>query len=172
MESWIPLALPGAIAYASSMMGSREKGEDIVQDCLCRLLARASHYDLENDGRKLLFQAITNACINHHKRDRKLLSLDDLSTADGRALGIEDASSSTPLELVVAKELETAIAAGLEKLPVAQRSALELSSFGYRATEIGEMLEITAEHARVLIWRARKAMMAFLQVHFQEEREP
>lgn len=169
MESWITHALPGAVAYASSLMGSRERGEDVVQDCLCRLLEAGPKYDLPNDGRKLLFRAITNACINHHQRDRVHLSLDELKGGDGRGVSLADSASPTPIDLVVADELRGAIMSGLQKLPFRQRSALELSSFGYRAAEIAEMLEVSAEHVRVLLSRARSAMMAFLERHFQEE---
>ena len=79
---------------------------------------------------------------------------------------MEDATASAPLELVLAEELRLAIAEGLKSLPIRQRSALELSSLGYRSDEIAEMLEVQADHVRVLLFRARKGMAAFLNARF------
>lgn len=167
MESWITLALPGAVAYAASLLGNRGQGEDVVQDCLCRLLAGGARYDLAQDGRKLLFKSITNACLNHKSRSRESLSLDELGRSDTSASWeIEDETALEPPELVIAEEVRFAITEGLQTLPIRQRSVLELSSFGYRSVEIAEMLAIPPEHVRVILMRARKAMLAFLNARF------
>ena len=167
MESWITLALPGAVAYAASLLGNRGQGEDIVQDCLCRLLSSGARYDLATDGRKLLFKSITNACLNHKSRKHDSFSLDDLGRPDDSGpWEIKDQSALEPPDLVIAEEVRFAITAGLQTLPIRQRSVLELSSFGYRSVEIAEMLEIPPEHVRVLLMRARTAMLTFLNARF------
>jgi RNA polymerase sigma-70 factor (ECF subfamily) len=148
-------------------LGDHAQGEDIVQDCVCRLLARAAHYDLPRDGRKLLFRAITNACINARSRDRKAVSLDEY----GRHLGdgtweVEDTAAVPPPVVVATQELRAAIAEGLQELPLPFRSALELSSLGYRPEEIAEMLDVQPDYARVILFRARKAMANFLNARF------
>ena len=167
LDSWLTSALPGAVAYASSLLGDHAQGEDIVQDCVCRLLLRAAHYDLPRDGRKLLFRAITNACVNTRSRARNAVSLDDY----GRHLGdgtweVEDTTAAPPPLIVVAEELRAAIADGLKELPLPFRSALELSSLGYRPDEIAEMLDVQPDYARVILFRARKAMANFLNARF------
>lgn len=148
-------------------MGDAGSGEEIVQDCVCRLLAHAARYDLSRDGRKLLFRSITNACINQQSRERKNLSLDDVGRLpSGGAWEMEDTAASLPVDLVIAEELRLAIHEGLQTLPIRQRSALELSSLGYGSNEIAEMLEVQVDHVRVLLYRARKTMAAFLNVRF------
>jgi len=167
LENWITLALPGAIAYAASLLGDAGQGEDIVQDCICRLLGHAARYDLPRDGRKLLFRSITNACINRHNREPTTFSLDEEGRPPGGgAWELEDAAANTPVDLIIAEEMRLAITAGLQTLPIRQRSALELSSFGYRTEEIAEMLDVQADHVRVLLFRARKTMAAFLNARF------
>lgn len=167
MESWVSHALPGAVAYASSLLGDRTSGEEVVQDCVCRLLAHAARYDLPRDGRKLLFRSITNACINRRTRARKTLSLDSAPRDEQTgAWNLVDRAADSPPALAMAAELSAAIAEGLSKLPLRQRSALELSSMGYRADEIAEMLGVAPPHVRVLLFRARKAMAGLLNARF------
>ncbi|MBI3837844.1 MAG: RNA polymerase sigma factor [Planctomycetia bacterium] len=167
LKTWITLVLPGAIAYASSLVGDRAHGEDIVQDCVCRLLGHAARYDLPRDGRKLLFRAITNACINCRTRNRKMLSLDQHGRSpDGGAWEVEDVAASAPPVMAMAEELRSAIADGLQTLPMRHRSALELSSLGYRSDEIAEMLTVQPDNVRVILFRARKAMATFLNARF------
>lgn len=167
LGGWIGHALPDAVAYATSLMGDRGQGEDIVQDCICRLLAHAARYDLARDGRKLLFRSITNACINHHTRERRNVSLDDVGRlGDGGGWGVEDTSAVTPPAAAMAGELRSAIGQGLNELPLRQRSALELSSFGYRSEEIAEMLGVAPDNVRVLLFRARRAMAIYLNARF------
>jgi len=167
LDSWITLALPAAVAYASSLLGDRGEGEDIVQDCVCRLLVHAARYDLPRDGRKLLFRSITNACLNRRTRDRKLLSLDEQGRhSAGGTWEMEDAATSPPPALAMAEELRAAIGSGLQTLPVTQRSALELSSLGYRSEEVAEMLDVQHDYVRVLLFRARRTLAVYLSERF------
>ena len=62
--------LPRALAFATSLLRDRALAEDVVHDCYVRLLQKADTYDLPRDGTKLLFKAITNACIDRNYRDR------------------------------------------------------------------------------------------------------
>lgn len=163
MESWITQALPGAVAYAASLLGDREQANDVVQECVCRLLAHAARYDLPRDGRRLLFRSITNACINAANRDKNVLSLDDAgrATMDSQ-WELEDATAVDPALHAIADETHALIHAGLAALPIRQRSAMELWSLGYSADEIAEMLALTAGNVRVLIHRARAALARLL----------
>ena len=52
-----------------SLIRDHAAAEDVAHDCYCRLLRRADIYDLPRDGTKLLYRAITNACINRFQRD-------------------------------------------------------------------------------------------------------
>jgi len=137
------------------------------------LLLRAAHYDLPRDGRKLLFRAITNACINARSREQKAISLDEY----GRHLGdgaweVEDAAAAPPPVIAAAEEMRLAITEGLKELPLPHRSALELSSLGYRPEEIADMLDLKPDYARVILFRARKAMAEFLSARFPGQAKP
>jgi RNA polymerase sigma factor (sigma-70 family) len=158
-EAWVLATLPRALAFANSLLRDRARSEDVVHDCYVRLLQKADTYDLPADGTKLLYKAITNACIDINYRDRRLLSLEVATAAesDGPA-SLPEPKSSDPFELASHRELEEAVACELARLTAAQRGALELRSLGYSLAEIGEALAISSTNAGVLVHRARKLL--------------
>src|SRR5689334_3285633 len=89
LEGWARQVLPRAVAYARSLLRDPGGAEDVVQECLYRLLRRTDRYDLLRDGVKLLFRAISNLCINTHSRQRALASLDRVGAED-EPLPVED----------------------------------------------------------------------------------
>lgn len=148
--------LPRALAYANSLLTNRSLAEDIVHDCYVRLLEKSDSYNLLRDGTKLLYKAITHACIDKNYRDRRLLSLD--LECDGDSEGrrpVADHRAPDPYDAAVGRELEDAVTAELSRLTVAQRSAIQLKSLGYSLDEIAEAIGTSPGHAGVLVHRAR-----------------
>jgi RNA polymerase sigma-70 factor (ECF subfamily) len=159
LDAWVLATAPRAVAYARSLLRDPDRAEDVVQDCYCRLLAKAGVYDLPRDGLKLLLRAVTNACINLKTRRRLIFSL---SRDDVRSDDPPDAAATPADERLMFKELSAAVAAGLQQLPVQQRAALELKSLGHSQHEIAEALGVTPGHAGVLVFRARQALAGYL----------
>jgi RNA polymerase sigma-70 factor (ECF subfamily) len=157
LEAWVLATLPRALGYASSLLRDSTLADDVVHDCYLRLLEKAEVYDLLRDGTKLLYKAITNACIDRNHRQRMILSLTETKREAGTR-EVEDRRQSGPLEDAIQKELENAVAEGIANLPVAQRAALELKSLGYSIQEIAEALQTSPSNAGVLVHRARKAL--------------
>ncbi len=169
LDAWVLATAADAVAYATSLLRDRAAAEDIVQDCYCRLLARADVYDLPGDGRKLLFKAISNACINARARVRTLFRLDgDEENGDGLMAHLADRGVEPPEAAVMQKELELVVAEALRLLPEQQRAALELRSLGHSQQDIAEALGVTATNAGVLIHRARQAMSRSLAPYLEE----
>jgi len=162
--------LPRAQAYANSLLRDRTLSEDVVHDCYVRLLEKADTYNLQSDGTKLLYKAITRACVDRNYRDRRLLSLE--VELDGEAEGtgpVADPRAHDPHDLAACRELEEALACGMTRLSVAQRGAIELKSLGYSLDEIAEAIGTSPGHAGVLVHRARRALAAQL-ARFLESR--
>jgi len=157
IAKWVSEVLPRAVLYARSLVRDVHAAEDIVHDCVCRLLERMDRYDLPNDGFKLLLRSISNASID---RIRKLepWSLDELDSDDRPPATGVDSKAINPSSLVMVKELEMAIDRGLQNLPVKQRAAIELKGLGLRLAEIAESIDVSENHAGVLLHRARAAM--------------
>lgn len=158
LDVWVAGVLAPAVAYARSLLRDRSASEDVVHDCLCRLLKRADVYDLPRDGTKLLYRAITNACINIGQRSRTVHSLDAGERDDRIADRVMDRKVASPTEMVEAAELSEAIESAMQGLSMMQRAALELKSLGHSLEDIADTLGLTANNAGVLIHRARHAM--------------
>jgi RNA polymerase sigma-70 factor (ECF subfamily) len=163
LDAWVLATAPRAVAYAASLLRDPARAEDIVQACYCRLLQKETQYDLPNSGMRLLLKVITRACINVATRERRILSFQGFRSRDGACVWEPmDTTVQEPQRIMMHKELEEAIATGLGRLPALQRAALELKSLGHSHQQIGQMLEVTAGHAAVLVHRARRAMAAYL----------
>ncbi len=162
IDAWVLEVAPRAVAYAISLVRDVTTAEDVVQDCFFRLLQKGAHYDLARDGTKLLYKAITNACINVLTRRRPVISLNLVGRDEKANWELEDRNMMEPKQELLCRELEDAIGEGLHLLPVQQRAALELKSMGHTQKEIADMLETTVSNAGVLIHRARQAMAEFL----------
>ncbi len=159
--------LPRALGYASSLLRDKALADDVVHDCYLRLLQKAEVYDLLRDGTKLLYKAITNACIDRNHRERVVLSLSGAGSERGGSDSVVDAEQPGPLQIVIQKELEDAVEERMAHLPVAQRAALELKSLGSSLEEIAEALGTSPSNAGVLVHRARRALAEGL-VSFME----
>jgi RNA polymerase sigma-70 factor (ECF subfamily) len=163
LDTWVLLTAPRAVAYARSLLRDPDTADDVVQDCYCRLLAKAKVYDLPRDGLRLLLRAITNACINLRARRKPVLRL--VRADEAGFEGIDDPpdrSAVTPELNLMHQELRDAVAAGLLTLPEHQRAALELKVLGHSQQEIGDILGVTPANAGVLVYRARQALAAYL----------
>jgi RNA polymerase sigma-70 factor (ECF subfamily) len=152
VNDWIVQSAPRALAYARTLVRNDAVAEDLVQDCFQRLLAEADRYDLPADGTRLLFKAVTNACINWTQRRPPVVSLEQVY-ADGCDGQVSEEES--PLEKALLNELSGAIDAALAELPVEQRAAVELHALGHTANDIAEALETTSGNARILLHRGR-----------------
>ena len=167
VEAWVLATLPRAVAFARSLLRDPAAAEDVAHDCYCRILAKADVYDIPADGTKILFRAITNACIDRTGRDRKHHTLD----ADPETDGVPepaDVRVPSPPDAATRRELEAALDAGLAQLPPAQRAAVELKALGYSLQEIADAVGVTANHAGVLIHRGRQALAKHL-TRFQDD---
>jgi RNA polymerase sigma-70 factor (ECF subfamily) len=155
LEAWAREVLPRALAYARSLLRDPIQAEDVIQECLLRLLRHADTYDLPRDGVKILFKAVSRLCLNEQSRRRAFVSL-------SAGLSLADTDQPSPEEVAIGHELEEEIAEGLAALPEMQRAALELRALGQSKEEIAEILEVSPSNAGVLVHRARQALAVHL----------
>jgi RNA polymerase sigma-70 factor, ECF subfamily len=169
LDAWVSKTSRRALGYAVTLVRNQQDAEDIVHDCYRRLLAHSDRYDLVRDGTKLLFRAVTNACINHTQRrpaEGRWESLELSADADQRAM--RDLEAAEPSQEAMRRELEEAVGHALAQLPVPQRAAIELRSLGHSLMEVAEMLDVSYANARVILHRARTTLAAKLQPFIEE----
>ena len=158
VEAWAGRVIPRGVAYARTLLGRAADAEDVVQDVLCRLLEH-EEYDLANDGEKIFFRSITNACINRTQRRRDIVSLDAPFEDDTPfSAVVASRRAEDPVEAASAAELREAVEEGLALLPPMQRAALELRAMRYSLNEIARMLNVSASNAGVLVHRGRRQL--------------
>jgi len=158
VDDWVRATLAPAVVFARSLLRDKSQAEDVVHDCFCRLLKRADIYDLPNDGTKLLYRSITNACINRTQRARPSIGLADGEMGDRPLDRLANEKSVSPVESAQVSELESALEMGLAKLSVMQRAAIQLKSLGHSMDEIADTLGLTANNAGVIVHRARQTL--------------
>jgi RNA polymerase sigma-70 factor (ECF subfamily) len=159
VRAWLTECLPRAVAYTRSLVRDWSEADDVVQECLYRLLHRASKYDLPRNGTRLLIRVITNECRNRATRGPTVLSLDVRDEADRPlAATLADPHAKQPVQVVLTDELRQVLNEALEQLPLEQRAALEMKSLGHSLDEIATALSVTANHAGVLVHRAKQAL--------------
>ena len=158
LDAWVLATAGPATAYARSLVKDRNVADDLVQECYCRLLAKAGVYDLPRDGLKLLLKAITNAAVNAATRRRPTFRLVRHDCDGERPVDPPDPAAVRPEEAAAATELTQAVGRALAELPPQQRAAVELKGLGYSQAEVGEVLGVTTTNAGVLLHRGRQAL--------------
>jgi len=169
LNTWVSESVPQVLRYACTLVQTRQVAEDLVQDCCCRLLAKADVYNLPRDGTKLLFRSVTNACINWTQRQPPEISLDQRqSPASSGRQALPDPASPEPVQIAMQRELEQAVDTAMRALPLNQRAAIELRSLGHSLEEVAEILETSHGNARVLLHRARVTLADRLKSHLED----
>lgn len=156
LDAWVRLVAPRATAYARSLVRDFNVADDIVQECLFRLLRHATNYALERDGVLLLFRAISNLSINLGTRQREIATLG--GDQGEEPIPVEDKLARLPHDVLIGEELQERIGQAIANLPPMQRAALELRALGQGKGEIANILEVSESHAGVLVHRARKTV--------------
>jgi RNA polymerase sigma-70 factor (ECF subfamily) len=171
LDAWVRATWPRAVVYARSLLSNRPWAEDVVQDCYCNLLRKADVYDLPRDGLRLLMKSISNACMRKNMRDRRMLSMSIFASesSDERPMDPLDDCAPEPPHVMLHAELEQAIGVALDRLPQAQRAAVELKAFGHSLQEIADILDVTPTNAGVLVYRGRQELARQLAPFLEEQ---
>jgi RNA polymerase sigma-70 factor (ECF subfamily) len=162
---------PGVYAFVYRFLGNATRAEDVVQEIFWRLWRYRDSFDSTKRFTAWLYgiarhEALTEA-RRHHRRE---LSLDDL-TAEQRAYGAEDRDAAGFDDALVRElALRQQVLQALQALPPEQRFCLILREYEQRSyEEIAAALQCTAQNARVLAFRARRALRALLETQMREE---
>jgi RNA polymerase sigma factor (sigma-70 family) len=145
------------------MLGGNHNAEDAIQEIMLKLWEKRNQVAKHPNIKGLVFLTARNYCIDVLRK--KPLLVDD---ATSYFKVIKSSNENTSLEW---QELNKIIQEILKKLPEQQKEVFVMRDLdGYEFKEIAATLEITVEHVRVLVSRARKFIGASLEKTYDYER--
>ena len=124
-----------------------DTAEDLVQEALLRLMVEIDTKGSPDNARAWLYRVITNLALSLGRR----------ATVSRRYAGalVRRDEPATPEAIVVDHESRSALAAALETLPEATRTALVLAASGYPGAEIAAAIGRSDTATRTMMSRAR-----------------
>ncbi len=141
---WLsPRLFPVCLRYAPD----REAAEDILQEGFIKLFQKLSSYRREGSFEGWARRIIVNTAIEHFRRIKPVLSLED------QPLAQEPSLKETGITMLEAKELNKLI----QTLPVGYRTVFNMYAVeGYNHAEIAEKLGISEGTSKSQYSRAKK----------------
>ena len=137
----------GLYRFALSMLHEEAAAEDAVQDAFEGLWRKRNRVDLAKT-KSYLFTTVHNHCIDVIRRQRPHIAAETANLV---------ASEAVP------HDLQAHLHEGLATLPEKQQSMVLLRDYeGYSYAEIAAITESTLETVKVSIFRARRALRAYL----------
>jgi RNA polymerase sigma-70 factor (ECF subfamily) len=150
--------LGDALAFARYLTGSRDDGEDVVQEACLRALAGIGTY-AGGSAKAWLLAIVRNACFTwlaKHRPKSLVLTADPAELAGGADAG---EAASTPEAEIIAKAESEMIAAAIAALPGPFREIVvlrDINGMSYR--EIAAMIGIPMGTVMSRLARARRLL--------------
>ncbi|MCA1322392.1 sigma-70 family RNA polymerase sigma factor [Bacillus tianshenii] len=142
--------------YCYSITGSRWDGDDLFQDTVMNMMKRVSDLDLHPNPKGYLFKAATNQWRDTIRKRKRvdLLEFDKVQSP-----------STIDISLLDSVEMLTVL------LPFKQAASIMLTEyFGFSASEVADMLEMTTGGVKAALNRGRTTLKVMMDA--PEQREP
>ncbi|OBK25901.1 RNA polymerase subunit sigma-70 [Mycobacterium asiaticum] len=171
------------VNFARTMVSSRSVAEETVQEAWVQVLKSAESFEGRASVATWLFGIVKNNAHRHRRRESRIREHELLANEDADPLagrmhppGHPDAGHWSvppsrrflPEDQTVASELVAFVRAAVEALPVRQRQLIILRDLvGTSSEEAAEILELTADAQRALLYRARGNLRNQLEKRYQ-----
>ncbi len=140
------------------MLGSRSEAEDAVQETLLRAWRHHERFQGRCRLDCWLHRIATNVCVDMlNARSKRAEPVDPASL---QSAPLEGAADTDPAEQTLTDEaFRLALVVAIERLPARQRAVLALREvFGWRTSEVAELLGISVAAVNSLLQRARASL--------------
>jgi RNA polymerase sigma-70 factor (ECF subfamily) len=140
------------------LLGSRSEAEDAVQETLLRAWRHHERFQGRCRVDSWLHRIATNVCVDMlNARSRRAEPVDPASL---QGAPIEVTADGDPAEQTLTDEaFRLALVVAIERLPARQRAVLTLREvFGWRTSEVAELLGISVAAVNSLLQRARASL--------------
>ncbi len=174
------------VNFARTMVDSATVAEEAVQEAWVQVLQSSDSFEGRSSVSTWLFGIVKNTASRHRRRESRIRDHEVLAAVDSEAAdplsgrmhpaGHPDAGHWSvppsrrflPEDHTVAGELVGYVRAALDALPERQRQLVILRDIvGTSADEAAEVLELTAEAQRALLYRARGNLRNELEKRYQ-----
>ena len=175
------------VNFACTMVNSPTVAEEAVQEAWVQVLKSSESFEGRSSVATWLFGIVKHTASRHRRRESRIRDHEvpalEVVTADADPLsgrmhppGHPDAGHWSlppsrrflPEDQAVATELKGYVRAALEALPVRQRQLIILRDLvGTSSNEAAEILELSAEGQRALLYRARGNLRNQLERRYQ-----
>lgn len=145
------------------MLGGNHNAEDAIQEIMLKLWEKRNQIAKHPNIKGLVFLTARNYCIDVLRKKTPLVN-----DATSYLKVIKSSNDNSDIEW---QELNKIIQEILKKLPEQQKEVFVMRDIdGYEFKEIAATLEITVEHVRVLVSKARKFIGVSLEKTYHYER--
>ena len=154
------------INYLTRMTGSRCEAEDLAQETFVRAYCALHTFNSDYKFSTWLFKIATNLCINHLKKRRRLIWVDDYQGEDGETAWVfpDTNTENLPTLAVQRRELQQQIQEAINQLPDAYRSVVVLRQIhGLSYQEIAEVTEVPIGTVKSRLGRGRSHLVKVLE---------
>lgn len=145
-----------ALLYTCSFTHNLEVAEDIVSEAYLRAIKTI---DEQKDGFKYwLLKVCRNCYFDYYKKAKRLAPIDDSLPSDEFSLA----------DRVIQKEEYKALYAAIQELDERYREVVTLYYFnGLTQKEISDMLGISSDNVKILLFRARNKLKQSLEAKYE-----
>ncbi len=160
---------PRLLRFAETMVPSRAVAEEVVQDTWLGVVRGIDRFEGRSSVKTWLFHILANRARTTGAREARSVPLGDPLEGRFDPSGVwsqpPEPWSEAVDARVVAHELAARVKECLPELPAAQRQVLVLRDVeGLDATEVCDLLQISAGNQRVLLHRARSHVRGLLEI--------
>ena len=172
----LAMQLYGGAMLSAARTITLNNADDAVQDAWISVNRSINSFESRASLKTWLLRITINCSYNQLRKCKQHISLDDVGNDAGSELfnskghwqvSLSPWTDDSPEKLLEARAMNECIEHHMADLPHAQRVALQLTDFQAVGVEaICELLTITQNHYRVVLYRARLSLFKMLD-HFE-----
>lgn len=154
------------INYLTRMTGNRYEAEELAQEAFVRAYFALRSFNPQYKFSTWLYKIATNLCINHLKKRRRWVHVDDYQDGDGAPAWIlpDTRSYSSPAAAIDREELQRQIQEAMQQLPPVYRTVVVLRHIhGLSYQEIAEVADLPIGTVKSRLGRGRSKLTAYLK---------
>ena len=137
------------------MLGNVQDAEDVTQAVFCNVFASMQSYDPQYRVFSWIYRMTVNESLNHLKRRKPMVTLDERSSIPASAAAADDAV-----------EAEDLVARAMMDLTTNDRAVVVLRHFRFLSyEEIASVLEVPVRTVKSRLFTARERLRVALLAH-------